>query len=173
MNLITTERLRLVPATAHLVQLEIENLPAFFETLGVGQIPDWPSNNLAHVLPLFRDQLEKHPSWVGWLTWYWILDGPDASQLIGGGGFKGAPVDAAVEIGYETRLSYRRMGLATEAVGAQVLWALEHPNVTYVTAETQADNVGSLGVLAKLHFVHVGAGSESGLLRFERRMTNL
>jgi len=169
MDPITTARLRLVPATLSLIELEISDLSGFFETLGVGSIPDWPSNNLAPVLPLFRDQLEAHPSWAGWLSWYWILDGPDVSHLVGGGGFKGAPTDGCVEIGYETRLSYRRMEFATEAVNAQVLWALDHDNVTRVTAETRADNAASIGVLKKLRFVRIDVESKDGLLHFERR----
>ena len=170
MDPITTARLRLVPATAPLIELEISDLSGFFETLGVEPIPDWPSVNLAPVLPFFRNELETHPSWPGWLSWYWIHDGADTSHLVVGGGFKGAPTDGCVEIGYETRLSYRRMGFASEAVGAQVLWALEHGNVTYVTAETHTDNAASIGVLKKLRFVLVGAGSEGGLLLFERRI---
>jgi ribosomal-protein-alanine N-acetyltransferase len=173
MNSITTAQLRLVPATADLVCLEMENLPAFFEALGVQSIADWPSEVLAHALPFFRDQLTRDASLVGWLAWYWIVDGIDGCHLVGGGGFKGAPADGTVEIGYETRLPYRCKGFATEAVGAQVRWALEHPNVTHITAESHADNAGSIAVLRKLDFVHVGAGSENGLLRFERKNTDL
>ena len=169
MDPITTARLRLVPATLALIELEVDNIPGFFKALGVEPIPDWPSVNLVPVLPFFRDQLELHPTWAGWLAWYWIHDGADTSHLVGGGGFKGAPTDGCVEIGYETRLSYRRMGFATEAAGAQVLWALEHDNVTRVTAETHADNVASIGVLKKLRFVRIDAESKDGLLHFERR----
>jgi len=78
------------------------------------------------------------------------------SQLVGGGGFKGLPANREIEIGYETRLPYRRTGIASEAVSAQVLWALNHPSVTRVTAEVHVDNVASIGVLMKLAFDHVG-----------------
>jgi len=169
MNPIFTSRLRLVPSTAELVQLEIENLPQFFRYLGVEPITDWPSENLADVLPFFRDQLASDPSLVGWLAWYWILDTPKGVQLVGGGGFKGAPTDGQVEMGYETRADYQRTGIATEAVGAQVAWALKHPDVSLVIAETREDNLASIGVLNKGGFVHVGSGSEAALLRFERR----
>ena len=168
MNPIVTTQLRLVPTTAEMIQLEIENLPQFFNQLGVEPISDWPSENLADVLPFFRDQLASDASLVGWLAWYWILDTSDGAQLVGGGGFKGAPTAGEVEIGYETRASYQRTGIATEAVSAQVAWALKHPDVSLVIAETREDNLASLGVLNKVGFVHVGSGSEAGLLRFER-----
>ena len=167
MNPIVTTRLRLVPTTAEMIQLEIENLPQFFKQLGVVPIPDWPSDNLANALPFFRDQLSSQASLVGWLAWYWILVAPSTCQLVGGGGFKGAPVDGCVEIGYETRVAYRRKGIATEAVSAQVLWALNQPKVTRVLAETRGDNLGSRGVLTKLGFTLVDEGTESGLLCYE------
>jgi RimJ/RimL family protein N-acetyltransferase len=167
MEPIVTPRLRLLPATAALIQLEMENLPRLFQQLGVEPISDWPSDNLAAVLPFFLDQLTDKASLVGWLAWYWILDAPKTCQLVGGGGFKGAPVNGCIEIGYETRVVYRRKGIATEAVSAQVFWALNQPSVKRVLAETREDNLGSIGVLTKLGFTLVGNGSESGLLRYE------
>jgi RimJ/RimL family protein N-acetyltransferase len=167
MEPIVTPRLRLVPATATLIQLEMENLPRFFQQLRVEPISDWPSDNLADVLPFFLDQLTHEASLVGWLAWYWILDTPKTCQLVGGGGFKGAPVNGCIKIGYETRNSYRRISIATEAVSAQAAWALKHPNVSLVIAKTREDNLASMSVLKKVGFVHVGSGSETGLLRFE------
>lgn len=169
MNTIETPRLRLVPATAELIRLEIEDLDTFSKQLGVQSVLDRPSENLASVLPLFLEQLENDPSLVGWLTWYWVHDTPEGAQLVGSGGFKGAPTDGAVEVGYETRVAYRRRGFAAEAVEAQVRWALQQLNVQRVVAETQLDNRGSIGVLHKLGFRRAGPGSELGLLRFERK----
>lgn len=162
-----------MPATFKLIQLEIENLPQFFKQLGLVPISDWPSDNLNNVLPFFRDQLGTDSSLVGWLAWYWILETSEGSQLVGGGGFKGPPANGEVEIGYETRVPYRRTGIASEAVGAQLIWALNHPSVTHVTAEVHVDNVASIGVLIKLAFDHVGEGSEDALLRFERKSDDL
>jgi [ribosomal protein S5]-alanine N-acetyltransferase len=169
MKSIVTPRLRLVPTTVDLIQLEMENLPRFFGHLGVESISDWPSDNLASVLPFFFDQLTSKPSLDGWLSWYWILDTPATCQLVGGGGFKGAPAEGWVEIGYETRAAFRRTGIATEAVSAQVTWALRQPGVAHGIAETHRDNASSIGVLKKLNFVHVGVGSEADLLKFERQ----
>jgi len=170
MNSITTPRLRLVPATANFVRREIENRDEFFSELGVLPAFDWPSANLARALPFFLEQLENNPSSVGWMAWYWIHETQDNSQLVGGGGFQGAPTDGMVEIGYETRAAYRCQGFATEAVGAQVAWALKQTDVSMVIAETRADNKGAIAVLRKLGFGRVGPGSEANLLRFEREI---
>jgi len=169
MNPIVTPRLRLVAATAVLTDLEIEHLPQFFNQLGVEPAPDWPSDNLRDVLPFFRDQLTGNDSLVGWLSWYWILDESDGAKLVGGGGFKGPPSDGMVEIGYETRAAFRRCGIATEAVSAQVNWALAHADVNLVVAETREDNEASIGVLEKTGFKRAGSPSESGLYRYECR----
>ena len=168
MNPIKTSRLKLIPATTDLVRLEIENLPRFFEWLDVNPIPDWPLENLSNVLPFFLEQLENDPSLAGWLTWYWIHELPQGNQLVGNGGFKGRPADGVVEIGYETRTSCQREGFAAEAVGALVNWALGHPSVHEIVAETRADNSGSIGVLDRTGFVPIGVGSEQGHLRYAR-----
>lgn len=172
MDTIKTPRLHLVPAAAELIQMEIEDLKAFAKRLGVEPVHDWPSENLASVLPLFLEQLENDPSLVGWLTWYWVCDAPEGARLVGCGGFKGAPTDGVVEVGYETRVAYRRNGFAAEAVQAHVRWALQQPDVQLVVAETRADNKDSMSVLSKLGFRRAGSGSELGLLRFERDSTD-
>ena len=161
-----TSRLRLVAATADLVQLEIEQRAQFFEQLGVELAEDWPSDNLASVLPLFLADLDRDPTLIGWMAWYWILEDPDGRELVGGGGFKGAPVRGLVEIGYETRPAFQRRGFATEAVDRLAQWALSHPTVDAVIAEASAHNEASIGVLRNAGFECVGAGSEAGLSRF-------
>lgn len=172
MNPIATCRLRLVPATGTLIRLEISNPNEFFRQLEVEPIPNWPSKNLAGVLPFFLEQLENDPSLVGWMAWYWIQETANENHLVGGGGFKGSPVDGMVEIGYETRPAFRRQRFATEAIGAQVAWALGQPDADSVVAKTRTDNYASIRVLRKLGFDQVGAGSEAGLFRFERRIND-
>jgi len=167
MQTIRTERLELVPATVELVRAEIEDPEGFFEQLGVCRANDWPSENLRGVLPLFLETLSD-PANIGWCAWYWI----DRSErtLVGGGGFKGQPSeDGTVEVGYETRLTYRRRGYAREAVDALAEWALAQPGVRRVIAETHKENAASIGLLATLEFAATSAGSEPGHLRFEWR----
>ncbi len=171
MDPILIPRLRLVPATAELVRLEIDGAPEFFRCLRVLPVADWPPEELQDVLALFARQLEETPELVGWLSWYWVLRSPVREELVGGGGFKGGPVDGTVEVGYSTRVPFRRMGLATEAVGALTKWALDQHGVACVRAETSRENVDSIGVLSRLGYCRVGPGLEAGLLRFERRST--
>lgn len=168
MDEVLTPRLRLVPATAELTRLEIDNAKELFRHLGASPVTDWPPDELKDVLALFARQLEETPELVGWLSWYWVLRSPVREALVGSGGFKGSPVDGVVEVGYSTRMPFRRRGYATEAVGALTHWALGRSEVRCVRAETSRDNVGSIGVLSKLGYSKVGPGSEPGLIRFER-----
>lgn len=171
MDPILTSRLRLVPATAELIFLELEDAGQFFSRLGASPVTDWPPEEMRNVLLLFARQLEETPELVGWLSWYWVLRSSVREQLVGGGGFKGAPTGGVVEVGYNTRMPFRQMGYATEAVGALTHWAFGCPGVQCVRAETSPDNGGSIGVLSKLGYCKVGPGSEPDLLRFERRAT--
>ena len=165
MDPIQTQRLELIPATAELVQAELENPAYFFDRLGVAAADDWPSENLQDVLPVFLAGLQD-PANVGWLAWYWIDRAENA--IVGGGGFKGQPSDdGTVEIGYETRPAYRRRGYASEAVAALVTWARAQPRVRRVFAETRPDNAGSIGVLKATGFVLSGPGNEAGHEGFE------
>ena len=166
MDPIRTRRLELIPATAVLVQAEIEDPSRFFNLLGVAVADDWPSENLQGVLPLFLEALQD-PANVGWLAWYWIDRAENA--IVGGGGFKGQPSDdRTAEIGYETRPAYRRRGYASEAVAALADWALSRPGVHRVFAETKSDNTGSIKVLMATGFVPAGSGSEPALVGFEQ-----
>jgi RimJ/RimL family protein N-acetyltransferase len=183
-RLLTTVRLDLIPATAPLLRAEIEDPCLFFHQLRVHAIEDWPPQDLGEALPLFREQLERDPDLVGWLSWYWVLrpgDAPDLKSgdlvpgppalaiLIGSGGFKGRPEDDAVEIGYHVREGHRRRGYATEALRALLTWAFVQGQVRVVTAETSADNAASVALLEKLGFARTGDGSRPGLIRFASR----
>jgi len=93
---------------------------------------------------------------------------PNAPErtLIGTAGYKGPPVDGAVEIGYGIVRDHRRLGYASEAVTALLERAFAQRSVEQVVAETMPELVGSIGVLRKAGFSHAGAGSEPGVMRF-------
>jgi [ribosomal protein S5]-alanine N-acetyltransferase len=79
----------------------------------------------------------------------------ELSMAVGTGGFKGAPSNGGVEIGYNVAESYRGKGYATEAVRLLVREALAQPEVSHVDAETAVDNIASRRVAEKAGFVHV------------------
>ena len=74
----------------------------------------------------------------------------DRGRVVGGGGFGRTPPDAGgeVHVGYSIAPSERGAGFEVEAVRGLVGWALRHPGVTRVLAETAATNEDGLAVYA-------------------------
>ena len=73
-------------------------------------------------------------------------------ELVGWGGFKGPPVEGAVEIGYEIAASRQGRGLATDAVRAMLAEAFADPAVTTVLAHTLPEPNASNHLLRKAGF---------------------
>jgi RimJ/RimL family protein N-acetyltransferase len=63
----------------------------------------------------------------------------------------------AVEFGYHIFRAYRRRGYATEAATAVMEWAQASFGVCRFVASVSPDNQPSLGLIARLGFVQVGA----------------
>ena len=95
--------------------------------------------------------------------WYaiWMIELKDGTH-IGELCFKGLDSDGIAEIGYGISEKYQNNGYATEAVEAVLEWALNHPNVTAVEAETDAENAASKRVLEKCGFILNGKMGEEG-----------
>lgn len=84
---------------------------------------------------------------------------------MGSGGFKGPP-DAAgtAEVGYGLLPPFTGRGYAAEAVQALALWAFAR-GATRLIAETASDNLPSIRLLDRLHFIRAGDGAEPGTIR--------
>lgn len=75
-------------------------------------------------------------------------------RMIGGMGFK--KLQATPEIGYWLGRPYWGRGFMSEAVEAAVTWLFEHTDHERLAGEAMTENSGSLKVLEKLGFRHVG-----------------
>ncbi len=98
--------------------------------------------------------LADHPESAEWWT-YWFVD-PAAAMLVGLGGFKGAPAEGLVEIGYALAPGWRRRGLATEAARGMIGFALADPRVERILAHTLPESNESTAVLERLGFALEG-----------------
>ena len=101
-----------------------------------------------------RDAVAANPGGARWGTRFFLLDEPRA--LVGWGGFKGAPQDGAVEIGYAIAPGWEGRGLATAAAAAMVREAWADPGVDAVLAHTLPARGASVRVLEHNGFVHDG-----------------
>jgi RimJ/RimL family protein N-acetyltransferase len=77
-------------------------------------------------------------------------------RVVGSIIFHGQPDDGIAEIGYGIEEGSQRQGLATEATGACVEWALAQPGVHAVRATTFSWHTPSLRVMEKLGMTQVG-----------------
>jgi RimJ/RimL family protein N-acetyltransferase len=82
-----------------------------------------------------------------------------SGQAVGGIGFKGAPVDGVVEVGYGLAPSARGQGLAAEALTALVATAAGH-GVVLVRADTVPANLASIRTLEHAGFTRVAADAD-------------
>jgi RimJ/RimL family protein N-acetyltransferase len=102
-----------------------------------------------------RDAVAADPDSTRWGTRLFICeDGPP--QLVGWGGFKGAPQDGAVEFGYAVAPGWRGRGVASAAVAAMLREAWAAPEVRAVVAHTLGERNASVRVLEKAGFTKDG-----------------
>ncbi len=168
--MIETPRLLLVPATPDHLRAELRGPAELAARLGYRVPPSWPPElydtpaieyTLAH--------LEAHPDSPQWGFYYFVRkpEGGEEAFVLGAGGYKGAPENATVEVGYSILGEHQRRGYASEAVEGFLAHAFSHPEVRRVIAQTLPELVPSIGVLLKCGFRFVGEGSEEGAICYE------
>lgn len=164
---LTTPRLRLIAATAAMIEAELEHRDALGDALDVAMPDDWPpEHHDIELLRRMRDAIQQ-PGAAGWWLHYLVLTAVRPPTLVGTAGYGGPPVDGAVEIGYSIVPSWRRRGLATEACRALVDAAWRR-GVDVVVAHTLPHLHPSIGVLRKLGF-EPAETSRPGVLAFALR----
>ncbi len=103
--------------------------------------------------------LHNRDRWEWYAAWFIELqDGTHIGDLC----FKGLKPDGRTEIGYGILDEHQGQGYATEAVKAVAAWALQHPEVAAVEAETEPGNAASQRVLEKCGFAPNGQYGEEG-----------
>jgi RimJ/RimL family protein N-acetyltransferase len=163
-----TGRLELVAATPALLRAELGSPAALAGALGVAPPPVWPPPlNTRETVEYTLRYLEGGPGREGWMSWYFIRRAD--RQLVGLGGYAGAPEGGAVEVGYSILEAEQRKGYATEAVSALVERAFALPDVDTVAAQTLPELAPSIRVLQRLQFSFAGEGSEPGAVRYTKR----
>ncbi|MBS1705472.1 MAG: GNAT family N-acetyltransferase [Armatimonadetes bacterium] len=144
------------------LRLHCESREAAIEYAGLTGRPDalLPEDFLRP----WAQQMLPFPDWLG----FWVILG---SEVVGSGGYKDAPRDRWVEIGYGIHESCWGQGAATALCQRMVEHAFAH-GVTTVRAHTLPDGHASQAVLRKNGFELIGevVEPEDGLvLRWERR----
>jgi RimJ/RimL family protein N-acetyltransferase len=148
LTVLTTSRLRLVPATSAMITAELERPERLAEILDAAVPSDWPpSHHDVETLRFWRDALARPDAAGWWLHYAVVIDNSGRWALVGSVSYKGPPADGVVEIGYSVVRSWQRQGLATEACCALVESAWQR-RAEVVIAHTHANLEPSIGVLA-------------------------
>ncbi len=167
-----TPRLALVPARLEHLAAELEGPDRLGVLLGAEVPPSWPPGEYDRfAIAYFRDRLTAGgDAVVPWYVWYAIQPAAVGSPatLVACGGYFGPPsADGTVEIGYSVVPECRRHGYATEIVQALAMRAFAVPEVRRILAETDVENVASIGVLTRCGFRRMGTGREPHYDRFQ------
>ena len=168
MTTLYTPRLELVPISVESLRAELEDWTGAGRFLNAKVPTDYPAEGYdAAAVQWLIDTLEKLPADTPWQCFY-IVWTEGERTLVGGLGFKGPPANRGVEIGYSVVASFRRRGIAVEAVSALVHHAFAQPDIDRVLADTMPELTPSIGVLTKCGFRHIGTGPEEGTIRYEK-----
>jgi ribosomal-protein-alanine N-acetyltransferase len=161
---VRTPRLTLVSTSIPLLEAELNDPGRIGTLLGAAMPAAWPPEFFE------RDDMERCLDYAraaepAWGLWYVVREGAPRA-VVGVLGFGGAPKDGRVVIGYSIAPEFRRRGVASEAVGALVAWALSDARVNEVRAETFPNLTPSIGVLGKTGFVRVEGAETPGAIAF-------
>jgi RimJ/RimL family protein N-acetyltransferase len=142
-----------------MLEARVESVSRLEGLLGCAVPESFP---LSDTLKLFHSALrmsvpDKHSA-GDWGSYLLIHE----SVVIGLAGFKGPPLDGAVEVFYELVPEARGRGLATEAVQALCDWAQAN-GATRVIAKIEPDNIFSRRVLERCGFQRTEQADERHL----------
>lgn len=144
----------LLATEAHLAALAADR--ARLAELLSSPVPDgWPEFPEAIDYTLSRLRGRAPSRW----SMYLFLAG-DTGELVGSGGFAGAPQSRQVEIGYEIAPEHRGRGFATSAASALVRLAFRSGEVEQVVARTLPTDNPSTGVLRAVGFSLTGTAED-------------
>jgi [ribosomal protein S5]-alanine N-acetyltransferase len=175
MEMIHTNRLKLIPLTHEQLQAGLQSLHDLSSSVGVPIVDSLFDGIVQRAVTMKIEKMKKAPDGQhAWFT-YWLI--VIKSEKIGAGmvGYKGIPNPAGeVEIGYGIDEVFRSHGYMTEAVCALVDWAFSHPECSAVTAtNVLINNFGSQKVLIKSGFKEISSDEKFINYRLERGLSKL
>ena len=105
----------------------------------------------------------------------------DRETIVGGVGLRLDRAGRSADLGYWVARRYWGHGVASEAAGRMTHWALANLDIERIEARVATDNAGSIAVLRRVGFRHVGAasahfvarGADHKVLRFEAARADL
>lgn len=156
---IPTPRMTLVAFSVRAMRATLAgDLATAADELGA-DLPDDLRERLGDLFALRIEQAVAEPASLPWLARAMVMTDPLSGRptLVGSIGFHAPPAGTPpwVEIGYHVEPRFRRIGLASEAVGAMLDWAAGQ-GVHRLRASVAPTNAASLATIARFGFHQVG-----------------
>lgn len=83
----------------------------------------------------------------------WTIILKEDNKMVGDLCFMDEPnTNGEIEIGYGIYEEFRKKGFMTEAINGMIAWVKKQPNVLFITADTDKNNIASYTVLERNHF---------------------
>ncbi len=144
-----TKRLTLIPLNAAHLKLLMEHQKGLAVELSLSKSEVFLDEELRQALKFRLSKLlEDERNYIWYTNWLIVLK--DENCTVGGIMIKGLPNEKGeVVIGYYTLVPYQGNGYMTETIDTMKNWLLSQPDVKYVIADTEKDNIASHKVLEK------------------------
>ncbi len=150
--MIETDRLYLIPLTAHQLKLWIEDAPSLEKELNCSYRAEPLEGMFLDIVKGQFEITEKDETNYLYHSFWFLLRKTDRI-VVGSADFKDLPnQDGEVEIGYGLGKEFRHHRYMTEAVQAMCLWAKKQESISYITAETDIDGIASQNILERCGF---------------------
>ena len=105
------------------------------------------------ILNVYSEYYKKVGYSQPWIGYFASIDG---KEIVGAGGYKGAPKEGKVEIAYGTFKKYEGQGIGTEICRQLTLLARQTDSSVRITARTLQDGEASMKILKKNGFECLG-----------------
>ncbi|QPQ35729.1 GNAT family N-acetyltransferase [Lysinibacillus sp. JNUCC-52] len=149
MNELNTERLRILALNEENLRLLIDHPKKLELQLSLMESVSYLDAELQQAMEIRHSKLVRDKENYIWYT-NWLIVSKSQNCSVGGIMLKGLPnCSGEVVVGYYTLPEYQRNGYMTEAIYSMKNWLLSQPNVKFVVADTEKDNIASHRVLAK------------------------
>lgn len=146
---LNTDRLRVIPLNAGNLKLLIDSQRELELKLLLNETTIFLDSEIKSAMKVrLTKLLDDEQNYIWYTNWLIVLKAEN--YIVGGIMLKGRPNEnGEVIIGYYTNPNYQGNGYMTETIGQMKSWLLRQPDVRYVIADTEKDNIASQRVLEK------------------------